>query len=366
MDRIVPIEEQDRTVQQWILTYRSESTRRGYSMAMRMLLRYAPEQGESSPSEGIRESASGAAGFTREQVIHASARFEADREPGECHWNKTIAAWRSFYDKCIEWNLRDTNPAVGIRPRKLPDKPQPSPTEAEVRAMWDVLNDEENWSQSDAAQKLMIIRDRALFAILIACGLRNDECCSLKRSDFDPYKRRFIAKRKGGKRRTLIWPKAADPYIEAILQCKRVDDYLFTTPRGTKFNDDRLNKAISNVCVAAGTNVFTAHSFRRFAVSDISEREGIDRAKLFAGHESLTTTMIYDQNRFLRQVTGELYDGKNEKPRKDKATIKRGTGSTGSRNQRRPADSVSGPASDRMRSRKRDEPGGEGRRRRSR
>lgn len=301
MDRThVRPEAQEPLVVAWLTErFSSPRTRRNYSLWIRKLMHYLPDNVHLALA-------------TRDDCIAAAHAFDMDCSPGARYWNSVISCWSSFFEYLIDRGKRAENPAAQIRKRREPDTQLPCPSPEEVRLLWRTVNDPQLWETSSRPEKLAILRDRAILALLIACGLRAAELCSLRRKSFDVKTRVLRLQRKGGRERQLPWPKAADDYILPAIDGVPHDGPVFLNGAGRGIDEDYLNKILANICVAAGITPYTAHAFRRYSITDTIEKHGVHIAQAFAQHANISTTMRYDANRFSRQVSAALGDGRDE------------------------------------------------------
>lgn len=293
-------EERDPLIERWLATMglRSKNTRRAYRNAMRALLRHM------RPTARVSD-------ITLDELAAAANQWDMERDPGTQHWNNMVSAWRCVMRFAIGQRERDDNPAVALPLRRVNhDIPRPCPSRDELRAIWRTITDKDVWARSNPYQRIGILRDRAILALLVGCGLRNAEVCALKRRNFHTgSKARYIVcRRKGRDDQRVPWPAAADRYLEPVLAPLLGDDVVFRDDRQNPLRPPVLNCILAGICEAAGVRYYSAHAFRRFSITDVSERLGQDRAQRFAQHASVETTHIYDQRRFVDAVTGELYD----------------------------------------------------------
>lgn len=281
-------------VRSWLMTHRNINTRRAYSSHIRRLIKLGPVD------LPLYE-------YTVDDVVLAAELYDI-KDPGPQSWNQCLSAWKNYFEYAMERDLCIGNPARLLRSRAVDEKPMPCPKRNEVRELWRVLNSEKLWAMSSNMQRAVIMRDRAILALLTGCGLRASEICALNVEDFVPDDRTIIVSRKGGKKKAAWWPAAADKYLLPVLHGRRPQDHVFSNSAGRRILPRNINRILARLCTAAKIQVYTAHPFRRFAITEINDKYGIDRAKAFAGHARMSTTMLYDQNRFARNIAGDLCD----------------------------------------------------------
>lgn len=142
-------------------------------------------------------------------------------------------------------------------------------------------------------------RDRAIIFLLVGCGLRRAEICSLNLADWDGE--RLTVMGKGRKQRTA-WP--AGSVRDALL------DWL--TVRGTQpgplfhviTRDAVLEKRMSTTALwnmistrrqTAQLQPFSVHDLRRTFISDMLDMADLATVATLAGHSNPTVTKRYDK-----------------------------------------------------------------------
>lgn len=191
----------------------------------------------------------------------------------------------------METKRKDNDPTKFLKNKSVPDVIQPTPSIDEVRAIWNVLLDKDLWKRSTLRERKIIAIDRALFAILSTMGLRNSSIRELRVRDFDLENKilHFINKR--NKPGQIKWGDEIHDYFVAVVQNRDGGERVF------KFGDKSINTKLKTLCAAAGVNYYSAHSFRRFVLTEITQTIGLEAARKVAHHSDLNTTMRYDKNR---------------------------------------------------------------------
>ena len=149
------------------------------------------------------------------------------------------------------------------------------------------------------------VRDAAIIAILVMCGLRRAECAALKMDNLylnteDPYFK-FVGK--GNKERTCFIPKKALVRLNAWLELRDYDTgFLFTRvlASGEILDLGLSGQAIYNVVRDAGHDAnitnWTPHDLRRtFATELLSLNVDVVTVKDMMGHSNVNTTSMYDR-----------------------------------------------------------------------
>jgi integrase/recombinase XerD len=142
-----------------------------------------------------------------------------------------------------------------------------------------------------------IVRDRAMIGMLLYCGLRVSELCSLTIGQvMDVPRGSMRIKRKGGAWCDVEVADEVYPLLEAYLKTRKdTDDRsrpLFMTSRGVPCNRKQVYKALAfkqeALDLATGP-----HALRHTAISEISNTYGSAIARDFANHKSLVVTNRY-------------------------------------------------------------------------
>lgn len=187
------------------------------------------------------------------------------------------------------------NAAVGlVRTPKLPHKlPRPMEKVQTFRLLFDEVtdNDELDW---------VGLRDRALFTLLYACGLRINEALSLNISDL-PRDGFMRVMGKGKKERqvpilpivmeTLAAYRAVCPYAETS------DRPLFMGERGKRLNQGIAQKAMRDLRGLLNLpDTATPHALRHsFATHLLENGANLREIQELLGHASLSTTQRYTE-----------------------------------------------------------------------
>lgn len=282
-------------IETWLMTFDSPATRKQYRLSAARLYNYLPVACNPATA-GVDE------------VVRAAQSYDLAEKPSAWTWNATIAGWRSLYRHLEERHLVSENPARFLRSRPTPRRRLPSPDERELRQIWRWLGSAALWNSSTNANRRMILRNRAIFALLIGCALRSSEIRQLRVRSVNVDARILLFKRKNRGIVQQPWPPSADPYIIPVLAGKAPDDWLFVTRYGNPLDNRALNEVIWQVCRGAGVRRYTAHAFRRFAGTQMKRDHGIESAQAMLGHAHMSTTIEhYNQDRFDIPV-GRLFD----------------------------------------------------------
>ena len=147
-------------------------------------------------------------------------------------------------------------------------------------------------------------RNRAIFEVLYACGLRVSELVNMKRSNLYFHEGYISVVGKGDKERVIPIGGDAMKHVQFYLdherkQLKKVlpgnDDFVFINSRGKPLSRIWIFLIIKDLCQLAGIekNV-SPHTFRHtFATHLIEGGADLKVVQDLMGHESITTTEVY-------------------------------------------------------------------------
>ena len=147
-------------------------------------------------------------------------------------------------------------------------------------------------------------RNRAIFEVLYACGLRVSELVNLKRSNLFFHEGYITVIGKGDKERLVPIGMDAMKHVQFYLdhdrkQLKKIlpgnDDFVFINSRGKPLSRIWIFLIIKDLCTVAGIekNV-SPHTFRHsFATHLIEGGADLKVVQDLMGHESITTTEVY-------------------------------------------------------------------------
>lgn len=175
-----------------------------------------------------------------------------------------------------------------------------------------------NWLTKAQAQRMLELpdvttikglRDRAILAVLLGCGLRREECAGLTVAHIQLREARWVIVDLVGKRsktRSVPMPSWAKMAIDAYLQAADIaSGELF---RAMRRGDNLLDSGMTSQAIFDVVKTYAAelgvdvrpHDLRRtFAKLAFKGKSGIDQIQLSLGHASIQTTERYlgvDQN----------------------------------------------------------------------
>ncbi len=205
--------------------------------------------------------------------------------------SRKIATLKSFYKFLIRENIIKSNPMALIKTPKFEKK-------LPVFLSENLLND---FLSSFETNNLIQIRDKMIFEILFATGIRSNEFVLLNNEDIDlKNKTVFIKHAKGKKQRIVPFNnsslKAINNYLQARTKINIKDKNAFCVSKSGKRISNRDMRRIIKKYIqkfASLSNV-SPHTLRHsFATAMLNNGADIRVVQELLGHESIATTQIY-------------------------------------------------------------------------
>ena len=156
------------------------------------------------------------------------------------------------------------------------------------------------------SEKMSIVRDRALIAIMTGCGLRRFEVSDLKITQMKQVQRRWAftdIKGKGDRYRTVAIPeysmKCLDEWLEISKHMGKTDRIFFSVRKNGEIGNTMITpQGIRDIVVKHSKNILDKeilpHDLRR-TYAQLSYKAGapLRQVQLSLGHSSIRTTEIY-------------------------------------------------------------------------
>ena len=258
----------------------AEKTRRAYAVDLGQLTAWAVAQGLAPEQIGAKD------------LRRYAAHLGSAARPAAATVARKLAAQRSFFRVLREHGRIAHNPADLLpapkRPNKLPRTLKP----AEVAALLDRI----------PAATPLEVRDRALFELAYACGLRAEELVSLDVVSVDFEAEQVRVEGKGSKTRVVPAGEPALLALSRYLERARPalasgdgDPALFLSKSGRRLStsDVRRRLRVWERQLAAQGGV-SPHALRHSFATHLLEGGADLRAiQELLGHSSLSTTQIY-------------------------------------------------------------------------
>ncbi|HEX8075301.1 MAG TPA: tyrosine recombinase [Thermoleophilaceae bacterium] len=266
----------------------AEKTRRAYGADLQQLADWAGRQGVEPRSIDAR-------------LLRRFAGVLSERGMSRSTIARKLASIRSFYRHLVERGALEANPADLVATPKR-DSYLPRVLRAdEVGALLDSI-------PAGAGEPLQL-RDRAMFELAYAAGLRAEEIVNLDVPDVDPDAEELRVTGKGGRTRIVPAGEPAWRAIDAYLAGARpalaaadgggpgglVEQALFLSRRGRRLStsDVRRRLRLSTRRAASGAGV-SPHTLRHSFATHLLEGGADLRAiQELLGHSSISTTQTY-------------------------------------------------------------------------
>lgn len=207
---------------------------------------------------------------------------------------KRLEAVKKFYSVMYSEGLIEHNYApLVIAPRKKRNIPRNVPGEKEMAAILDVIEPRDT----------LTIRDRALFELLYATGLRSEEVRTVTVENLDRTERTLFVTGKGAKDRIVPVGDWVMPYLLEYLEVSRPKlinprnplPIIFLTKNGRQINTPNLGDLLRKYIKKAGLDISMSPHTIRHACGTHLLKGGADirYVQELLGHSDLSSTQIY-------------------------------------------------------------------------
>lgn len=141
------------------------------------------------------------------------------------------------------------------------------------------------------------VRDRAMFVLMLRCGLRIGEVAELRLADLflDEPRPRLVARGKGSRERAVYLSPQAEKAVRASLaqRPEMPSDYVFLSYQLDGLSTTAIHKRLMRYREAAGVTL-TAHQLRHsFATQLLQADVPVTTIQQLLGHRWLETTQTY-------------------------------------------------------------------------
>lgn len=150
------------------------------------------------------------------------------------------------------------------------------------------------------------VRDAAIIALGIGCGLRRAEIASLRTSSLNPKEQSILVMGKGNKERTVycsdaVWQRVMR-WKDLRVETDGVEELFCSVSKGGKLNsaksltEDAIFKILRSRAKEFGLEIFAPHDLRRTYATRLFELGGdVNVVRQAMGHASILTTQRYDK-----------------------------------------------------------------------
>lgn len=198
-----------------------------------------------------------------------------------------------FFNTINNEGFIPTNPMSRIKHIKQEKKLKKPFTNFEIEKMRGALQNQRKWKKT--IPEYEIVRNKAIFELLLSSGIRVRELVSLNKRDIDLNTRTFTVMGKGSKERECYCSVKAEYYLRQMLNTEKAkrNEPLFLGRRDTRICVGGVENMIRNLGNHVGVKAHP-HKFRRtFATNLINKGVPVEHVKEMLGHTNLDTTMIY-------------------------------------------------------------------------
>jgi integrase/recombinase XerD len=220
---------------------------------------------------------------------YMAARHAASRATSA---NRRLTVFKRFYRWALREHLCSADPTLRLSAARTPLRLPRSLSEAQVEALL---------AAPDVASPLGL-RDRSMFELMYAAGLRVSELVGLRLLNLDLGEAVLRVTGKGSKERMLPFGEEAQAWITRYLAesrpallAGRVCDELFVTVRGAAMTRQMAWHLVKQHALRAGINVpLSPHTLRHaFATHLLNHGADLRVVQLLLGHTDISTTQVY-------------------------------------------------------------------------
>jgi len=207
--------------------------------------------------------------------------------------SRLLSTLRAFFAHCVRRHAREDDPTALIDPPRLPRSLPKALSETQIDALL---------SAPDVETPLGL-RDRAMFELMYACGLRVSELVHLPATGLNLRQGVLRVMGKGSKERLVPLGEEAQHWLERYLSearpqiaGKRALAPLFLEHSGESPSRMRFWVLVKQYAVVAGIDPrrISPHGLRHsFATHLLNHGADLRALQLLLGHSSLSTTQIY-------------------------------------------------------------------------
>lgn len=229
---------------------------------------------------------------------------------------RKLASLRTFFKFCMRERYVRQNPARLVSTPKLPRRVPRVLSAEELNGFLDRISTGEVTSRKDklrptprgeARDRLIVKRDRAIFELLYASGLRVSELTGLNLANIDRHGKMLRVFGKGRKERIVPYGEKAQAALEAywsvrsdLLKHPRVEpdrEAVFLNHRGGRLTPRSVHVIVKTYARIANVNWdMHPHSLRHaFATHLLADGADLRAIQELLGHVSLSTTQRYTQ-----------------------------------------------------------------------
>ena len=140
------------------------------------------------------------------------------------------------------------------------------------------------------------LRNKAMMALMLHCGLRISEVINLRPGNINLTKGKLrVQNGKGNKDRDLAIPEYLIGLLDGWRKKRSPSDYFFSTLKGKKLSNRYLQQMVKRYAQKAGLNKrVSPHTLRHtYATQYYKQTKDIETLRRILGHSDISTTTIY-------------------------------------------------------------------------
>lgn len=229
---------------------------------------------------------------TRALILHYLGE-RGEREYKARSNARLVSSLRQYFRLQLRLGVISADPTLLLEPPKLPHSLPKALSENQIEAL----------IRAPDVDKTLGLRDRAMFELIYATGLRVSELIGLTLEQVNLRQGVLRVRGKGGKDRLVPMGEEASDWLEryvhesrgALLR-GRVVDALFVTARAAGMTRQMFWFMVKKHAVVAGidTKRISPHVLRHsFATHLLNHGADLRALQMLLGHSSLSTTQIY-------------------------------------------------------------------------
>jgi integrase/recombinase XerC len=255
-------------------------------------------------------------GAVDHRVIREYVSWLYDRKLEKSSVARKLAALRTFYKYCVREKFAKQNPARLVSTPKLPKRLPRVLTPGEMNGFLDELasgrlktprHKRPHTPKSEAHEQLILKRDRAIFELLYASGVRVSELTGLNLGDMDRKGKMLRVLGKGRKERIVPYGEKAQtafaaywPVREELLnrwERETPQEAVFLNSHGGRLMPRAVRTIVKKYARLGNVNWdLHPHSLRHaFATHLLADGADLRAIQELLGHVSLSTTQRYTQ-----------------------------------------------------------------------
>lgn len=223
---------------------------------------------------------------------------------------RMLSAWRQFCAYLVHEGLMVNNPCLGVKAPKAAQRLPKALSQEKTGTLLNASSDDE-----------LQVRDKAMFELLYASGLRLTELTQLNLDSIDVQEGLVRVLGKSNKERIIPVGDAALAALAEYLpfRVEKPDQKaLFTSRNGARLGQRQVQNRLVNWSITSGSERrITPHMLRHSFASHILQSSGDLRAvQELLGHANLSTTQIYTSLDF--DHLSKVYDDAHPRAKKKK------------------------------------------------